>query len=204
MSPPDRSLESTLRNLQAQLHALAARVDRLESQRAITALATHYARTCDEHDMPGLIGLFTEEASFDSPSKVMIANGRDAIAAMFIGLFKIRGPAFHWTHDVTVEFDDQNADRATGRVYSHAETTPNNIVSLAAMKYDDEYQRIQGRWYFHKRTISFLYYVPATEFSSALNNALRLTVGGERRPADYPELLSSWQQFIASYGGPAQ
>ena len=95
MSPADRSLES---NLQAQLHALAARVDRLESQRAITALATHYARTCDEHDMPGLIGLFTHDASFDSPSKVMIANGRDAIAAMFIGLFKIRGPAFHWTH----------------------------------------------------------------------------------------------------------
>ena len=89
-------------------------------------------------------------------------------------------------------------------MYSHAETTPNNIVSLAAMKYDDEYQRVQGRWYFHKRTISFLYYVPATEFSSALNNALRLTVGGERLPADYPELLSSWQQFIASYGGPAQ
>ena len=201
MSQSDGSLNASL---QQQLLALAARVDRLESQRAITGLATNYARTCDEHDMPGLIGLFTEDACFDSPSKAMVANGRSAIEAMFIGLFKIRGPAFHWTHDVLVEFDEQNADRATGRVYSHAETTPNNIVSLAAMKYDDEYSRDQGRWYFSKRTISFLYYVPATEFPSALNNARRLTIGGERMAADYPESLPSWQQFIASHGGPAK
>ena len=201
MSQSDSALNSQLLE---QLHALTARVDRLEAQRAIMGLATSYARTCDEHDMPGLIGLFTEDACFDSPSNVMVANGRGAIEAMFIGLFRIRGPAFHWTHDVLVEFDEQNADRASGRVYSHAETTPNNIVSLAAMKYDDEYRREQGRWYFSKRTISFLYYVPATEFTSALNNARRLTIGGERMSADYPESLPSWQQFMATHGGPAK
>jgi ketosteroid isomerase-like protein len=187
----------------SELEQLKARVDRLEARAAITELISNYASACDEHDMPRLIGLFTADACFDSPSGAMVANGRIAIEAMFIELFKIRGPAFHWTHDVIVKVDPQNPDRATGRVYSHAETTPGDIVSLAAMRYDDEYQRDGGIWRIKKRVISFLYYVPVTEFASALNNPRRLTIRGERRLADYPEALPAWQHFAAEYVKPA-
>jgi hypothetical protein len=183
----------------SELEALKARVDRLEARAAITELVSHYASACDEHDMPRLVSLFTPDACFDSPSKAMVATGRVAIEAMFIELFKIRGPAFHWTHDVIVKPDPHNADRATGRVYSHAETTPGEIVSLAAMRYDDEYQRDGAQWRFKKRTISFLYYVPVTEYATALNNPQRLTIRGEKRAADYPEALPAWQQFAAEY-----
>ena len=71
----------------------------------ISDLITAYAIACDEHDMPRLTGLFTADAAFDSPSGAMVAHGRDAIEAMFIELFKIRGPAFHWTHDHTITID---------------------------------------------------------------------------------------------------
>ena len=98
----------------------------------------------------------------DAPNGAMVAQGRDAIAAMFTETFKNRGPAFHWTHDVTVEIDRADPDRATGLVLSHAETSPDGVVSIAAMRYADDYRRGPDRkWRFAKRVIHFLYYVPA-------------------------------------------
>ncbi len=184
----------------SELEILKARVDRLEARNAITELVSTYASACDEHDMPRLVSLFTADACFDSPSGAMVANGRAAIEALFIELFKIRGPAFHWTHDVIVKFDDHDPNRATGRVYSHAETTPGDIVSLAAMRYEDEYRCAAGSWRINKRVIHFLYYVPVTEYASALNDPQRLTIRGVRMAADYPEALPSWQQFLARHG----
>lgn len=180
--------------------SLERRIDRLEARAEIGELVSAYAIACDEHDMPRLTSLFTEDAVFDSPSKLLVAKGRADIAAMFVKLFDIRGPAFHWTHDRFVAFDDADPDRATGLVLSHAETTPNNIVSLSAMKYEDEYRRIGGRWLFAKRVIKFLYYVPVTEYSRALNAEDRLAVGQERRKADYPETVKAWQEFDRVHG----
>jgi ketosteroid isomerase-like protein len=184
----------------ADINDLARRIDRLEARAAIGELVSAYAIACDDHDMPRLTGLFAEDATFDSPSKLMVARGRSAIADLFVTMFKIRGPAFHWTHDRFVEFDDADVNRATGLVLSHAETTPNGVVSIAAMRYDDVYRREGRRWLFAKRTINFLYYVPVNEFPKALNSKTRLAVGDERRPADYPESLGTWQQFDREHG----
>ena len=118
----------------SELAALKARIERLEAHQALAELVSNYAGACDDHDMPRLISLFTEDACFDSPSGAMVANGRAAIEALFIDLFKIRGPSFHWTHDAVAKVDPQNPTRATGRVFSHAETTPGAVSSLAAMR----------------------------------------------------------------------
>lgn len=178
-----------------EIESLKAQIDRLESRFAISDLITAYAIACDEHDMPRLSSLFTADAVFDSPSGAMVAHGREAITAMFIELFKIRGPAFHWTHDHTISIDADNPDRASGLVLSHAETCPGQVVSLAAMRYNDEYRRERGRWHIAKRVINFLYYVPVTEFPGVLNERNRLTMRGQRLPADYPESLACWQAF---------
>ena len=182
-----------------ELEQLKRSVDRLEARFAISELVTAYAVACDEHDMPRLCDLFTVDAIFDSPSGAMDAHGRDAIEAMYIELFKVRGPAFHWTHDHTVQFDDADPDRATGMVLSHAETCPAEVVSLAAMRYNDVYRREDGRWRFAHRTINFLYYVPVTEYSGVFKTPNRLSIRGQRLPADYPESLAAWQAFHAQY-----
>jgi ketosteroid isomerase-like protein len=187
----------------ADINDLARRIDRLEARAAISELVSAYAVACDEHDMPRLTNLFTEDATFDSPSKLMVAQGRSAIAALFVTLFQIRGPAFHWTHDRFVAFADDDPNLATGLVLSHAETTPNGVVSIAAMRYEDVYRCEGGRWLFARRTINFLYYVPVNEFPNALNSKARLAVGAERRSADYPESLVAWQQFEREHGGTA-
>lgn len=178
---------------------LARRIDRLESRHAIAELISRYGIACDDHDMPALMALFTPDAVFDTKSGLMRATGPKAIEEMFVEAFKIRGPAFHWTHDHICTFEDGDPDTATGLVLSHAETSPHGEVSLAAMRYEDEYRRIDGRWLFAKRTINFLYYVPAKDYLTALNSTERVTVAGNRLPADYPENLQAWLDFDAKY-----
>ncbi len=184
----------------SQLEDLMRRVENLEARAEISELTSAYAIACDEHDMPRLTSLFAEDASFDSNNKLMVANGRDEIVAMFIRVFKIRGPGYHWTHDHFVRFDDARPDRATGLVLSHAETCPDNEVSLSGMRYNDDYRRLDGRWVFQKRVISFLYYVPAKDYVEALNGPMRFTMGGNRLHADYPESLPAWQAFEREHG----
>ena len=188
-------------NTAVTLASLAARLDRLESKDAIRDIATAYAIACDEHDMPRLMNLFTVDACFDAPNGSMVANGKAAIQTLFEKTFKIRGPAYHWTHDITIEIDPADPDRGTGLVLSHAETTPNGVVSIAAMRYQDDYCReSDGQWRFAKRVISFLYYVPASDYSKGLNHPDRVVMGGHRLKADYPEALPAWQAFIKTHG----
>ena len=184
----------------SELQNILDRLDRLESKDAIREMATAYAIACDEHDMPRLTSLFTEDACFDAPNGAMVAQGKQAIVTMFENTFKIRGPAYHWTHDITVKMDDNNPDKATGLVLSHAETTPNGVVSIAAMRYVDEYRREQGKWLFAKRVIHFLYYVPAAEYTRGLAEQERVVMGGRRLPADYPEKLPAWLASIDQHG----
>ena len=188
-------------NTSVTLASLAARLDRLESKDAIRDIATAYAIACDEHDMPRLMNLFTVDACFDAPNGSMVAKGKAAIQTLFEKTFKIRGPAYHWTHDITIEIDPADPDRGTGLVLSHAETTPNGVVSIAAMRYQDDYRReSDGQWRFAKRIISFLYYVPASDYSKGLNHPDRVVMGGHRLKADYPEALPAWQAFIKTHG----
>ena len=182
-----------------ETQAILARLDRLESKDAIRGLASAYAIACDEHDMSRLMALFTQDAIFDAPNGSMVASGYDAIREMFINTFRIRGPSYHWTHDVTVQIDPGNPDQATGLVLSHAETSPDGVVSIAAMRYEDEYRREDGRWHFAKRTIHFLYYVPAQDYSAGLNQKFRVVIGGETLAADYPEKLAPWLSFIEQH-----
>ena len=182
-----------------ELEDVLNRLDRLESIEAIRQLATVYAVACDEHDMTRLMSLFTADAVFDSPTKTMVAEGQEQIEKMFVDLFKIRGPAFHWTHDKNITLDRNDCNKASGIIYSHAETTPNNVISLAAMKYLDEYERHDGTWQFSRREIHFLYYVPFSNYSRGLNNRLRVWVGDKAYPGDYPESLPAWQEYVSKY-----
>jgi len=179
---------------------LGKRLEALESQTAIRNLATAYAIACDDHDLPRLMSLFTEDACFDAPNGAMVANGRSAIEEMFINTFRIRGPSYHWTHDITIDIDPTDPNLATGLVLGHAETSPNGIVSIAAMRYLDTYRREAGTWLFARREIQFLYYVPASQYTQSLNQSQRVVMGDAHMVADYPENTTPWRAFTTKYG----
>lgn len=184
----------------SDMESLTRRVEQLEARVEISELVSGYAIACDEHDMARLKTQFAEDAVLDSPSKLLAANGREEILAMYVRLFKIRGPGYHWTHDHFVHFDSAHPDRATGLVLSHAETCPDNEVSVSGMRYDDIYRKVDGRWVFQKRTLKFLYYVPAKDYTQALNGTVRVTMGGRNLPGDFPESTPAWQEFGRTYG----
>lgn len=187
----------------ATMEELLRRVEQLEARAEISELASAYAIACDEHDMPRLASLFAEDAVYESPSGYLRANGLTEICDMFIRVFKTRGPGYHWTHDHFVRFDPTRPNEATGLVLSHAETLPGPEVSLSAMRYEDAYRRVDGRWVFARRSISFLYYVPATEFPQVFLSPQRVVLGGKRVAADYPEPLAAWQAFEREHRGKA-
>ena len=178
--------------------ALLRRIERIESRHQIAELVGNYARACDEHDVDALAAIFTEDGMIDSPSNLLSASGRKGIRETFMRRYKIRGPSYHWTHDHKVAFDETDDDHAIGLVLGHAETCPDKIASIAAMRYADDYRRIGGQWLFARRTLTFLYYVPVTEYASVLATPLRLAVGDRRLPGDYPESLPSWQKVMSS------
>ena len=181
--------------------SILKRLDILESKDAIRELITAYGLSNDEHDIPRLTALFTEDAEFTSPNSNMVAIGRQAIEDMYVATFRTRGPSFHWTHDVTITMDTHEADLASGLVLSHAETCPDGVVSIAAMRYIDDYRREpDGIWRFARREISFLYYSPVTDYQAVLNRTDRVTRGGTTHPADWPEGLPAWQAFDNQYG----
>ena len=179
--------------------SLERRIEALESRFAIEELVSAYCEACDEHDIGRLGALFTEDAVYGSPSGVLVSTGRAAIVEMFVGAFRVRGPGYHWSHDLVIRFDEENPDRASGTVSSHAETCVNGVSSLAAMKYDDAYRRVDGRWLFARRSIRFLYYVPAENYTQALKKKERLCFEGAWSEADYPEALPAWQAFNRKY-----
>ncbi len=177
------------------MEELLRRVEKLEARAEIGELVSAYAIACDEHDMPRLSSLFAEDAVYDSPSGYLKATGRKEICDMFIRVFKLRGPGYHWTHDHFVHFDEARPNEATGTVLSHAETLPGPEVSLSAMRYQDAYRRVDGHWVFARRSISFLYYVPAKEYPQVFHSPMRVVLAGKRVAADYPEALPAWQAF---------
>jgi hypothetical protein len=95
-----------------------------------------------------------------------------------------------------VSFDEHDPDLATGLVLGHAETSPGQEVSIAALRYSDVYRREQGVWRFARRTVRFLYYVPVRDYPGVLASQDRITVAGKRLPGDYPESLPSWRKVL--------
>ena len=178
---------------------IIARLERLESKEEIRELISKYAEACDQQDLESLEKLFTLDAEFDSPNGMLKSKGRQNIIDMYLEVFKTRGPSFHWTHDVRVTMDSEDKDLASGFVYSHAETTRDGIVSLAAMRYDDTYAKEDGLWKFSKRVIHFFYYVKTKDYVETLTSPLRVGTGDVNVAADIPESVPAWIEFQEKY-----
>jgi len=173
---------------------LAARIDRLESESAIRALAARYCFAIDNHDLDAVSDLFTEDARVWSRDAVMDATGRDAVIEQYRQRFAVLGPSNHVSHDHWVRFGG-DADRAEGQLSAHAELWRNEETMVTALRYDDVYRRDGGTWRFQERALSFLYYVPLAEYPAILGRRDRMRAYPEPAEADYPEKLPSWKDY---------
>lgn len=175
---------------------LNARIDRLEAESAIRALAARYCFAIDNHDLEAVADLFAADARVYSRDGVMDAKGRDAVIAQYEQRFSVLGPSNHVSHDHLIWFGE-DPDTAHGLLSAHAELWRNETMMITALRYEDVYRREAGKWRFQERALSFLYYVPLADYPEILGRTDRMRAYVQAAEADYPEKLPSWKDYRA-------
>ncbi|MBY6412598.1 nuclear transport factor 2 family protein [Rhodococcus sp. BP-252] len=179
------------------------RLDRLESRSAIAELPVLYCLAMDERDVDGITAVFTEDATMRSADGVFDAHGRDAIVRTFQSRFDALGPTNHVAHGHVVRFDEDR-NSAHGIAVGHAELVRNDVPMVTALRYRDRYRRVDGVWRIHDRLMSYMYYLPVSEYEEGLGDSRSMRAYGDLRRADWPETLrgadTSWlRRFRPGY-----
>lgn len=180
---------------------LEARVARLEAESQIRGLIARYCFTIDDRDLDGIAALFAEDAVVRSADGVMNAKGRAAIMEQYRGRFAVLGPGQHVMHDVALEFVGDGTREASGMVSGHAELWRKETMMVTALRYHDRYRNTDDGWKFAERVISFLYYVPLSDYPGILGVRDRNRAYDRPGPADYPEALPSWRAYDGPWKG---
>ena len=171
---------------------LEARIDRLESLDSIRQLAAKYALSLDMRDLDAHVNLFAEDirVSRDLTGRAHLKRWLDDTLRL-----QFTGTSHHIGGHV-IEFDDP--DHAVGVVYSKNEhETPsssgNDEWVIMQMLYWDQYERIDGCWYFRRRLPCYWYAVDLNKPPLG-DNKMRWP---DREPYQgaFHELWPSWQTF---------
>ncbi len=177
---------------------LEHRIDRLESLDEIRQLAAKYALSLDMRDLDAHVNLFAPDIRV---SRDQVGRGHlkrwldDTLRQQFTG-------TAHHIGNHVIEFDD--ADHAHGVVYSkneHETPCENGDVEWVIMQmlYWDNYERIDGRWYFRRRLPCYWY---ATDLNKPPVGEDKMR-WPDREPYEgaYHELFPSWAEFWANPPG---
>jgi len=166
---------------------LLRRIDRLESLDEIRQLPAKYSLSLDMRDLDAHVNLFAHDIRV-SRDKV----GRSHLKRLLNDTLRqqFTGTSHHIGNHI-IEFDD--ADHAHGVVYSKNEHETGDAWVIMQMLYWDNYERIDGRWYFRRRLPCYWY---ATDLNAPPvgDNKMRWP---DRAPYEgaYHELWPSWQEF---------
>lgn len=166
---------------------LSSRIDRLESLDAIRQLAAKYSLALDMRDLDALVNLFPEDVRVSRDQSGRAALKRwmdDTLRRQFTG-------TSHHIGNHVIEFEDP--DNARGVVYSKNEHETGGEWVIMQMLYWDNYQRIDGRWYFRRRLPCYWY---ATDLNKPPIGDRKMRWPG-REPYDgaFHELFPSWKAF---------
>lgn len=169
--------------------SLQARLDRLESLEQIRMLPAKYALALDMRDLDAWVGLFPEDIKVGK-DQVGRAHLKGWIDATLRNQFTTTS---HHIGGHIIEFKD--ADNACGVVYSKNEHETGPEWVIMQMLYWDDYQRIDGRWYFRRRLPCYMY---ATDLNKPPIGDKKMRWPG-REPYDggWNQLWPSWQAFWA-------
>ena len=172
--------------------ALLARVARLEALDEIRQLVARYALSLDMRDLDAHVNLFAEDirVSRDQVGRAHLKRWLDdTLRLQFTG-------TSHHTGNHIIEFED--SDHAIGVLYSkneHETPCENGEVEWVIMQmlYWDNYERIDGRWYFRRRLPCYWY---ATDLNKPPVGEQKMR-WPDREPYEgaFHELFPSWEAF---------
>jgi ketosteroid isomerase-like protein len=141
---------------------ILSRIDRLESLDEIRQLPAKYSLALDMRDIDALVNLFPEDVRVGKGMQGRAHFKRwmdETLRTQFTG-------TSHHIGNHIIEFNDP--DHAIGVVYSkneHETTRADGGIDWVIMQmiYWDQYERIDGRWYFQRR-------LPCYWYATDLNN----------------------------------
>jgi hypothetical protein len=159
---------------------LEARISRLEAIEEVKKLKARYWYCCDTKDVEGVRDCFLEgpvEIHYDGP--VGLVHHRD-------GLYEVFKDVACQTHIVEmhhggppeIEVTSEDSARARWSLVYHLMNTETQTVSVCGGYYDDEYRRVDGRWWITKarfRVCSAVTY-------GYKNSTLRMLYAGQSLP----------------------
>ncbi|WP_293046014.1 nuclear transport factor 2 family protein [Mycobacterium sp.] len=120
------------------------RIQRIEDTLAIQQLPIRYAMAIDERDIDTWVDLFVPDVQVGRESV-----GRDALRGAIVSMTRAFYRSMHQIVGHRIELTD--SDRAVGNVYCRAEHEVGERWVVMAIRYDDEYRKLDGRWYFQRR-----------------------------------------------------
>lgn len=172
--------------------SLEQRLDRLEALDAIRQLAAKYSLSLDMRDLDAHVNLFAADIRISRE-----LSGRAHMKAWLDDTLRLQftGTSHHIGNHI-IEFD--SPDEAHGIVYSKNEhETPRKDGGvdwvIMQMIYWDNYERIDGIWYFRRRLPCYWY---ATDLNAPPvgENKMRWPDRDNYEGA-YHELFPSWKAF---------
>ena len=156
---------------------LSHRIRRLEDRAELRELVNRYCLAIDDSDWDALPGLFAADAEMAGQ-----VGPRDVVGV----LRSIRsgyGRTIHTALAQVLEFADD--DHASGIVPSRGELAIAGQTVLCAMRYLDDYIRVDGSWRFARRVLRFNYALPWSAMAEAMTGELPVAwPGAAALPAD--------------------
>lgn len=171
--------------------SLEERIERLESIDEIRQLVSKYSLSLDMRDLDAHVNLFAEDIRVSRE-----LTGRAHLKRWLDDTLRLQftGTSHHIGNHI-IEFDDP--DHAHGIVYSKNEhETPSDGGDewvIMQMMYWDNYERINGQWFFRRRLPCYWY---ATDLNKPPigKNKMRWP-DRESYEGAYHELFPSWEVF---------
>lgn len=164
---------------------LAERLQRVEDTLSIQQLAVRYAMAVDDRDVDAWLELFAPDVNVGRGH-----IGREALRDFIVPQLRLFYRSIHQIVGHRVELLSQ--DRAIGAVYCRAEHEVGDRWIVIAIRYDDEYSKVDGEWYFVRRSDRHWYETDLTERPQDV--VFSGWPGAPDRPR-LPEPSGSWATF---------
>ena len=170
-------------------------LDRLLAESDIRQLVARYAVCLDKRDLDSLVDLFVPDVRVGRDS-----SGQAALHESFAAQLATVGVTILNTGTHQIDLGDD--DMATGHVYCKAEIQDGDCWIHQAIRYDDTYRRLEGRWLFVRRIHRLFYGAEVGENP--------LTLGPANWPANHTGLGTlpwddaTWQEFTAPTDDPGK
>ncbi|MFC9358252.1 nuclear transport factor 2 family protein [Rhodococcus sp. NPDC057014] len=162
---------------------IETRLRRLEDRAELHDLAVRYFLASDFDDLDVIADSFSVDGTF-SAGGFPGASGGAGIAEMIRQARESFGTTIHTPNYVLVDFVDD--DHATGVVGAHLEIATGGTTVFGAVRYEDEYVRVDGRWKFASRNMRTVHVGPWGEVASSLTSPRPVRwPGAEPAASDY-------------------